>query len=63
MNNNSFISRLQVDPKKGYEKVRQKQEVFKLVNDYPEILDSLPAEKLKIIYGFYEENYKRIKKY
>ena len=55
-----FRKNLQIDPRKGYEKIMRKQKIFKLVNDYPEILDILPAEKLKIIESFYAESSKKI---
>ncbi len=58
-NEKKFREEIQIDPRKGYEKVMQKQKVFELVNNYPEILDILPVEKLRVIESFYAENIKK----
>ena len=58
-NEKRFRKDIQIDPRKGYEKIMQKQKVFELVNAHPEILDILPAEKLRIIESFYAEDSKK----
>lgn len=58
-NQRKFRDELKVDARSGYEKIMRKKKLFKLVNDYPEILDSLPLEKLKIIEELYAEEYRK----
>ncbi len=57
-----FINEIKVDMSYQYKMIDRKLKIYRLIDEHPELLNSLPFEKLKMIKKMYEEDYIKKKK-
>lgn len=57
-----FLGSIKVDVQKEYQRIIKEQKIMKAIDDNPDLLNTLPLEKLHIVEEIFARNYKKLKR-